>query len=178
MRKILAVLLVLAFVAPVVAETERQGVDVSWELKGCWISLGAPSSHTIAPSDGTEYDNWQVGQIIGNNQAHRVEVRTSCRGYSLSVKSTDFDLPTGHGDSGALWKAITDFELNPDVVTGGVNSEWSGWNNFTTFGNDKTILQIDNPKTTKTDMYYQYHIDKNDVSGNYTMHLTYTASTE
>lgn len=179
-RIFLILILIISLIAlPTFAESDSQAVDVIWELEGCWISLEASPEHLIAPSGGTAYTNWSVGQTIGGDTPHEVTIRTSCKGYDLSVKSTGFDIPTGHKSQliGFSEVPYKDFEFYANVTGGGVSSQIQNYKAFDSLNTNEQILMTNNARTTYTDMYYRYHLDNLDVAGQYTMNLTYTVST-
>lgn len=178
MKKILALLLVLAVVVPVMAETENKNVEVEWNLAGCWISLNVSPYYRIAPPGGTTYNVWEPNQTITGENPHELEVKTSCKGYNVYVKTTGLTVPAGHKSEWNPEDTYTDFDLKADVTTGNISSMIPDYESFNSLNTDKQILETEQARNTFTDMYYRYNIDENDVPGQYTMNLVYTVSTD
>lgn len=155
---------------PVFGESTSQDVDVKINLAGCWINLDVSNEYLIAPAGGTTYNVWEPGQTIGGD-GHTPR-------YNLYVKSTGFDIPTGHKSEWNTETPYKDFEFRAEVTSGGVSSQITGYKAFDSLNTDETILSTSNARTTHTDMYYRYNLDNLDVPGQYTMNLTYTASTD
>lgn len=174
-KLILSLIIISLIIIPVSAESN---VNVKWNLAGCWISLNTPAEYLIAPIGGTTYNVWEPGQIIGGDSLdpHEIEVKTSCKGYNLNVKATSFNLPDQHKSNWYSENTIEDFQLKGEVITSGTSSSTPDWFNFVGYNNDKEILSIGNPRTTITNMYYRYHLDENDVEGQYVVTLVYTVS--
>lgn len=94
MKKI-AIFIIIILLVPVSVTMQAgpQSVEVEWNLAGCWLDLDVSPFYRIAPIGGTTYNVWEPGQIIEGNTPHEVTARSSCRGYSVDVEATSFDLP-------------------------------------------------------------------------------------
>lgn len=162
---IITLLLVISFLG--YSAGDSSDAQVEWELVGCWVELNWIEGSTSYKSLGT-IDNYYPGTEINSQSSHKLQAKTNCRGYSVDVKATQFDLPAGHLD--VPGDALSDFSLHID--------EWSEYKSFSEFEQGLNMIQNDTPGTSIFDIYYRYLIDEKDVSGDYTVYLTYTISSE
>jgi len=149
-------------------EIASNNAKVSWKLEGCWAELNWRGGDNSIKWLGN-ISNYGIGtEVTSNADTHDLQARTNCRGYTVDVEATNFDLPTGHLDVPGT--AIYDFRLTID--------NWSDYKFFTDgFNVEKNMVTSSNAGTTNFDILYKYVVDEYDVSGDYVVHLKYTMST-
>jgi|GEM_PF-4963538 len=147
---------------------------------GCWVDISGHGSIDLGSySFGSGASSVMPGDTIdstnvGNGQK-KIQVKTNCKDtLTTSVYPTNFSLPTGHPVTAET--AIQDF-----AVTADQGDLSSGYTNFSGIGSEAantiTVDSYSGPSTKNYVMDYQYTIDRNDVSGDYTVTLMYTVST-
>ena len=147
---------------------------------GCWVDISGHGAIDLGSySFGSGADSVMPGDTIdstnvGNGQK-KIQVKTNCKDtLTTSVYPSNFSLPSGHPVTAET--AIQDF-----AVTADQGDLSGGYTSFSGIGDEAAnIITVDSytgPSTKNYVMDYQYEIDENDVSGDYTVSLIYTVST-
>ena len=148
-------------------EISSTNAEVSWELVGCWAELNWTGGDNYAKYLGS-INNYSDGTEIVSQSDHNLQARTNCRGYTVDVEAMAFDLPAGHLEVPET--AVERFGLTID--------DWTNYKFFTDgFNVEKNMVTSSNAGTTNFDILYKYTTSVSDVSGDYTVYLKYTMST-
>ena len=171
MKKALILLVVSLFLLSPIAysatEIASTNAEVSWKLVGCWAELNWKGGDNYAKYLGT-INNYSYGTEITSQNDHNLQARTNCRGYTVDVEATAFDLPAGHLETPET--AVERFGLTID--------DWTNYKFFTDgFNVEKNMVTSSNAGTTNFGILYKYITNISDVSGDYTVYLKYTMST-
>lgn len=172
MKKALILLVVSLFLLSPMAysatEIASTNAEVSWELVGCWAELNWTGGDNYAKYIGS-IESYSDGTEIVSPSDHNLQARSNCRGYTVDVEATAFDTPDGHLE--APEAAVERFGLIID--------DWSDYKFFTDgFDVEKNMVTSSNAGTTNFDILYKYITSISDVSGDYTVYLKYTMSTD
>lgn len=143
----------------------QQSTHVSWTINGCWITLEVHGEVNL----GTVSGPWNAGDYIEDTDGNRIEIKTNCSSWVLTLSSRDWAPPSGYPYPG---DGLADFYTRV-VKDGGNHSIDDGWkvpNNgvgdIATGGRGHHWFY----------MGYRYVLDYDDIPGNYTVTLTYTVT--
>lgn len=151
------------------AADESGQTEVSWNVGNCWINLtvhGSVDLGTITAPD----------QVLEDTDGNDVQVRSNCaNGVELQVKATGSTTPAGfEGDLLAdfQWK-VADVPSNPHVT----NAQ-DTYTSFSAFDTLMTVAVSSKPATLTFGMAYKYTSDEQDIPGDYSITLEYTATSQ
>jgi len=141
--------------------------EVSWNVDNCWIKLtvhGSVDLGTITAPD----------QVLESTSGNEVFVRTNCtRGYVLAVKATDALTPAGFAGN-----ILADFAWKVAQVSGNVAEYQNTYTGFPGFGKEMKVGVAEKPGAAHFQMAYRYTSDDEDIPGDYSITLLYTATSQ
>ena len=164
MRKSLLLLVGVLLLGSVgLAAQVQESTDVFWTIEGCWITLKVHDDVDL----GTISGPWNEGDYIEDTERNRIEIRTNCSDWMLSL-ARDWDPPSGYTGDG-----LTDFYTWFVDHSGAYHSIASGWDSP---NNGEGDIAKGLPGLHRFDMGYRYVLDYDDIPGTYTVTLTYTVT--
>lgn len=161
------VLLGLLIIGGAWAASENGDTTVYWSAS-CWIKLSVHGDVDLGTIDAITFATGYL-ESTGNE----VVVQSNCvAGYTLKSEAIATTTPSSFAGD-----ILADFYWWVDSYTGPLlisvqNSE----TNFTALNVQETVASSSNPATHHFDMGYKYYIDTDDIHGDYSVTIRYTAT--
>lgn len=151
------------------AAEESGSTVVSWNAGSCWIDLTVHGNVDLG--EITEPD-----QVLEDIDGNDVQVQTNCAGgFELQVKATDSSTPAGF--AGDL---LADFQwkVAQPPSNSHVKDVQDSYTNFSAWNSAMTVGKSNKPGNETFGMGYQYTSDEQDIPGDYSITLEYTATSQ
>jgi len=148
-------------------EGQSGQTEVSWSVNGCWLSLKVHGDVDLGTITAP-------GQVLEDTSGNEVSLRTNCtNGYVLAVQAADAFIPAGfEGD------ILADFAWKVVKVSGNVNEYQDTYTTFSNFGEELKVGASERPGVAHFQMAYRYISDDEDIPGDYSITLLYTATSQ
>lgn len=114
------------------------------------------------------------GQVLEDATGNEVFLRTNClHGYVLAVKAVDALTPPGFAGN-----LLADFAWKVAKVSGNVAEYQDTYTAFPDFGRELKVGVSEKPGIAHFQMAYRYTSDDDDIPGDYSITLVYTATSQ
>lgn len=143
------------------APNASEDAEVYWQVQNCWITLTVHSDVDLGVVSGA----FSPGDAL-ESAGHPVTLRTNCANWQLSVSREDFTAPAGHSGNGLqrFYQWVDTMNGAPANVDMWTEANWDA--------------QVANggPGNRTFQMNYKYELSYDDVPGDYSVTLVYTAT--
>ena len=163
-------LLLVGMVLPGTWAADESGQTVvHWNASGCWINLKVHENVDLGTITGPD-------QVLEDASGNNVRVKTNCaNGFVLEVQAADASTPAGfEGD------LLADFQWKVAQAPGSphVTNVQDAYTSFSDFNAAETVAVSSKPGTVTFGMGYRYTSDEQDIPGDYSITLLYTATSQ